>query len=488
MQYKALVLILFLPVSLCFGQHGEFTIYPNGLMYSDTTMRQLKYIVDSLNLKFKTCELNKDYYTKYQAKGHYIYLAKGNNQEAQKDIRNNIPLNEFIKKYPRCKVDRDLLVIKSRFKNYEEKEMISFSSIPFGTAPEHSLILDEKPGVFDRKFLNTWLVDEDKELDPATEEPIRAFFFTTEFERQTLTEYYARMIQYADCLVDTNKQIFTEKAERDVYWNEEKQLPHISKFMNFIHTGTQMPVYKENDDTYWDSYSTWLSVKDSIIENSLSKQAEFYPLLRDAIAEALEHGNSEEELEEYTAKYYSKKTALELKRNRIVVGGCSMDDSPRIHALNIAKLSAESVNWETFLRAHLDIMNDHFERVSDGSWAWEGRKTYIKELEELDINVLDLLLGISLRLDNPSQNHYYGDIGRLGRALSETKHSQDFEIKVLQMIKDDKLDDYNRIVMYYLFRNYNSFIEEKKKQKENTKKIKKAVKTLPTYLARRYKK
>ena len=50
-----------------------------------------------------------------------------------------------------------------------------------------------------------------------------------------------------------------------------------------------------------------------------------------------------------------------------------MDNSPRIHALNIAKLSAETINWEVFLRAHLDIMKDKFERMSDGSYAFGGR-------------------------------------------------------------------------------------------------------------------
>ena len=160
-----------------------------------------------------------------------------------------------------------------------------------------------------------------------------------------------------------------------------------------------------------------------------------------------------------------------------------MDQSPRYHALNIAKLSAETVNWEIFLRSHLDIMNDRFERASDGSYAWGRRKTYIKELEVLDINVLDLLLGISLRVANPSSNHYYGSIGRLGRALSETSKSNEIESKMLQMISDDKLDNYNRILIYYLFRNYNYNLDNKKKQEENNIKLKTAVMTLPDYIS-----
>ena len=83
-------------------------------------------------------------------------------------------------------------------------------------------------------------------------------------------------------------------------------------------------------------------------------------------------------------------------RETRVVGSCSMDSSPREHAINIAMLSAETTDWSVFLRAHLDIMNDRFDRVSDGSYAWKDRNTYIKELEQLDINVSDLIFGKSL--------------------------------------------------------------------------------------------
>jgi len=177
-----------------------------------------------------------------------------------------------------------------------------------------------------------------------------------------------------------------------------------------------------------------------------------------------------------------KQRMLEEMRSTRVVGQCSMDESPRVHARNIAILSAETVNWEIFLRAHLDIMNDRFDRVSDGSWAWAGRQTYIRELEELDINVPDLLLGISLRIENPSQNHYFGSIGRIGRALAETQYAVEMETKMLAMVQDDQLDDYNRILMYYLFLNYVYYLESVDEKPLKIEKLKKAIATLPAYL------
>ena len=64
-------LILLLLGTASFSQDTEFGKSNNGLIYSDTTVKQLKFIVDSLNLKFKVCELNKTYLSNFQAKAHF---------------------------------------------------------------------------------------------------------------------------------------------------------------------------------------------------------------------------------------------------------------------------------------------------------------------------------------------------------------------------------------------------------------------------------
>jgi hypothetical protein len=186
-------------------------------------------------------------------------------------------------------------------------------------------------------------------------------------------------------------------------------------------------------------------------------------------------------------KVISKDDALELKRSRKVVGRCSMDQSPRYHALNIAMLSAETVNWQVFLRAHLNIMNDRFERMSDGSYAWERRNTYIKELEELNIEVQELLLGITFRIQNPVEKHYYGSISRLGRALAETKNRLQLENQLVAIIKDKELDAYNRLLIHYLYLNYVYNIKNKNIRLTSLERLEDADKSLPDYLKLRIK-
>ncbi len=103
-------------------------------------------------------------------------------------------------------------------------------------------------------------------------------------------------------------------------------------------------------------------------------------------------------------------------------------------------------------------------------------------MEELDINVVELLLGMCIQIENPSQNHYDGNIRRIGRSLAELKYSNEIETEILEMIKDNNLDYYNRIVMYYLFLNYNYFVTDEIKKKENVDQLELAIKELPDYL------
>lgn len=482
MKRSIFILALMISTSIGFAQ-TEFTIHDNGLMYSEKTMNQLELIVDSLNIKFRACELSKAYKAKMQATAHYIRLTKGKIKSAKADLENGISFEDFVEKYPTATVEKELLVIKYQYTNYRGKETIDFNSM----INEHEISFDENLHLYQSPTKGSWIMKYSKKGE-YTDEGLRAFYIVRDFQQPTLPDHYARMIQYSDCMVDTSTQIFTENAKRTGVRYDTKEEAHVKNFMTYINTQTNKPSYDDDDsDNYYERYQAWDSLRLEIIDAKLSKKAKFKDLLDKAVKEALEKGGAGDEFEEYVGRYHSKSAELELKRSRIVVGGCSMDNSPRIHAMNIAILSAETVNWEVFLRAHLDIMNDNFSRASDGSYAWGQRNTYIKELEELDINVTDLLLGISLRIENPSENHYYGSIRRVGRALSESKYRQDIEANMIAMIQDDRLDDFNRILIYYLYLNYNHHLKDETLKKNNIEKVKAAIETLPVHLANQLK-
>ena len=176
-----------------------------------------------------------------------------------------------------------------------------------------------------------------------------------------------------------------------------------------------------------------------------------------------------------------QKALLDTLRGMRVVGFCSQDSRPREHAVAIATVAAHAVQWEVFLRAHLDVLNDRFDRMSDGSYAFAQRQTYLKELEALDINSSDLLLGIMLRVEHPDPHHYWGNVGRLGRALAESKHRDSTLKRLLEMIKDPELDLFNRRIAANFYFSYLYHLPKNTPGlKTNLQAAKEAFQSLPT--------
>ncbi|MBX2905331.1 MAG: hypothetical protein KF744_04785 [Taibaiella sp.] len=286
------------------------------------------------------------------------------------------------------------------------------------------------------------------------------------------------MIRYVDCLIDTNSSILDSRAEQKLsdtstFADETPRRKLLDKYID-IHTNKP-----DRKQAGYEAYWKWQSQRDSLIKGILANNEEFRNLVKDAIDEAISLSISDEEIEKLAYQFDSKQRTLQLKRNRRVVGHCSGDTEPREHAQQIALLSAETGNWEIFLRAHLDVLNDGFERFTDGSYSWDSRKTYITELEKLNIDVISLLLGIALRIDNPSGNHYIGSISRIGRAFSESSTPDEVEAAIAAVIKNEKLDDYNRLLTYYLYRSYIFYLTDSARKRKNIASLRKLVATLP---------
>jgi hypothetical protein len=189
---------------------------------------------------------------------------------------------------------------------------------------------------------------------------------------------------------------------------------------------------------------------------------------------------------EFGERYLTGSKLLEYKRSYRVHGFCSMDTGPRDQAASICILAAECRQWDIFLRAHLDILNDNFSRSSDAVHAWRARGTYLKEIEELDINSVDLLVGTLLNARDVSTNHYQASTSRVGRAMTESKNKTEFEDLVLQMICDDRLDLYNRMEMATTLFTYNRYASDEDTYRNNLERIREAVEKLPDGMGERF--
>lgn len=394
-------------ILLCsFFSAQEFTQYKNGLIYSEEAMAQLGKVVDSLNLKYKTCDLSKVFYSQMQTKGYMIHLDSGNVVQAKKDIDQNISFENFISRYPNAKVEKDILFVKSKEKDYREKDIINVREISFEDRYGYDLEENYSEKNYNKPAKNTWIYQYNKNESPS-KESMFAFYFPENFRSIPLDLKYNKQIIYSDCLIDTSS----------------------TKFKNTLKEPTI------------DLPANW---------QKLTKK--------------------------------KKGQLLEKMRGHQAYGRCSQDSSPRVQAMNMALLSADINNWEVFLKSHLDIMNDRFQRMSDASYAQQERETYIRELEELNINVPDLILGTAFRIENPVNNHYSGSIARLGRAVSESKDKELFLSRLLSMIEDDSLDDYNRSIAFFFYLNCNHYTKDEKEKKMNSIKLKDSVKKLPKYI------
>lgn len=515
-----LILAFLLVVGPLKAQNSEFQLHDNGLIYSEAAMGKLKHIVDSLNLKFKVCDANKKYYSNQQCVAHYISLEGKTAKQARADIDKNISFEEFVKKYPKAEVLEKLVVMASNYKDYRGNNRLDFFSMRLSEKRGYATSVDFENKKMAEVIHGNWMYNY-SEKARYSNESIAAYYIVKPFESVQLPQKYTRQIQYSDCLIDTTATVFTDNA-KDSGVRYYSDAPNKARaFGEYVDSVLDMPTFdydkfevlmgmdtvnfekpnkklskkeraesnkrrevvEKEFEVFQDKMEKWQERRLSRIDSLKINDPNFMPKLMEAYAEVKETKASNDDFEEYVGLYVSKEAELELKRNRRVIGGCSMDDSPRRHAFSIALLSAETTKWEIFLQSHLNIMNDRFDRVSDGSWAQKGRSTYIREIEDLDINVLDLLFGISFRVENPSRNHYYGSINRLGRALSESNQKTEFENQALAMIEDNDLDVYNRLLVYFLFSNYNHNLENEFQQKRNKERLKASIAKLPDYVA-----
>jgi hypothetical protein len=483
MRNHLLFILAMVSITAC-AQDTEFTIHDNGLIYDEQTMARLGHIVDSLNLRFKTCEPN-DYRSLEQGFATVVILEK-DIAGAKQAMSKNIPLEKLLRQFPHAEHRREWIV-KFQYTDYRNKAVIEYASLPLRNDNGLSVSVTDRHA---NDKNNGWIFEE--------EGGTLAALYLGDVRSRPLPAQYAQLIQYVDCMIDTTAQIYLTKDNP----RKNRELPPDSKITQYVKFATDFRDEPQMPEIDWDSpfaeaqynkynreYAQWNNRRLARLDEKMKSGHYYKVLLAAAMDEAIENGAGDETLEFYVERYRSPTEALKMKRHRQPIGRCSMDQGPRMHAQSICRLAAETTQWDIFFRAHLDIMNDNFERVSDGSYAWKRRGTYLKELEELDIDVLDLMIGTSLRSSNVSGNHYLGDIGRVGRALSETSEKEELERRLLSMVEDKELDLYNRLLMAYVFDNYNHHLpDDVVRKKNNDIRFRNAVATLPEGIGRSFQK
>ncbi len=521
MKHLLLTAIVFIKLLPGFGQVNEMPVYSNGLVYSDASIRQLKSIADSLNRKYQHTSLSKKYYSVPQGVVNAVELSAGDISGALKDISDNISYGDFIKKYP-VLADSNLLVSTYKGYNYyhAHEDLLFYElQIPGKYAPPRICVVLNTPGMTDENgtitgTVGNWIVEYTRP-GKYSKEHLRAFYITQPIASKPLPDTYARLILYSDCMVDTTTGIYFNDAgafsvgdyrfvDTGRYINARAFIEYIKqstahlpkKFLHpspeafgfndsiakkrFLRLSAEMPDFHFND-----------SVVKKYVEDTLSHTAFFKRSLAEAVEESLRFKVlTSDDFEYYTAQYYSKEAALTLIRGRRVSAECNIGAElmGRRRAMKIASLAADLANWQAFLPAHLQMISDYNDRVVYGNYAQKDRKTYVREIEDLNVNIENLLLGISLGIANPSGNNSSGGpwrIAGLGHIFAESKNRKSIEQKLLYMIEDSRLDDYNRLLMHYLFLDYTYYLPDQSERIACEQRLAEADKSLPACLSSR---
>lgn len=474
---KSLIILLLgvgMSIQGCGQDRGEFASQSNGLMYSDTDMKMLTHMVDSLNLRFKVCDNSRTFYSDPQGKLWNLEFSSrvSDLKELRTDLEKNISLEQLLHKYRAelTRVDTSLFTIEIA-SHQGNNEVIYLRGNP-SEGYDEEYILDR---IKNKLEASKWFYRFEKKDKYDSFNHIYAYQIPQPLIQKPIPIEYARYIQYVDCMIDTNSEVFlAKKTDRLSGWLLGEEDDRINKYLN-----SKMHLKSKQKNVDYEFIS---EEKVKYAKEYLRTDAAFLKLINTEVDSCIKNDCGNDRLEDLAATFISKKKALELKRHRIVVGNCSQDQAPRIHARDIAILAAETNSWDIFLRAHLDIMNDRFDRVTDGSYAYAGRKTYLKELEELNLDVVDLILGLSLRADNLAEKHYVGTVWRLGWAMSESKDKNIFEEKVIQMMKDNRLDEFNRGLLLILYHSYLNELVDMNLANEKIRLIKKQADGFPEFL------
>lgn len=504
------LLLIFTTFSFAqYPRHGILPKYNNGLIYRDSTIKKLHEIVDSLNFQFGKIQKESSFMSVPYAQAQYVKIDAQTVENRKEIFTDEISFENFIKKYPVIAINKNAWIYKEiDVKEHHKADFKEFVSRSWhGYPTDKWALIDTGNWLVHREG---WVYTLFKNYEALE---VEASYVSSPFVQKKIPQKYAKMIQYADFLVGDKPENFSDnKTKKGADWNGmsvftdinnvKSNKPKLFDFLNFVGNFPNRPTrdscYKTKfgDEIYEDGWTrskkreacnfdyhhrleNWDSLRIEYIRKTLSKTNKFKESLNEAVDETIGTQISNPTIEFYIAEFKSKQLALQLSLNRADESGFDNFSTGYCdHAKQILQLAAETANWSIFIDKHLYVLNDNFEPECSHVNKGEFKRTYLRELEEIGVNVIDLLLGSSLRTSNPAKNHPYLNARTVSRALSEIKNKDEAENKLLSMIQDQELDDFNRMIVCLLFKNYNCLLKDSQRQEANQQKYFKALSML----------
>lgn len=449
---------------------------------SKNNIEKLNFKIKDLEQKYKKSNLP-NLHSLPQTVGHYFQIETANPDAFLKVLKNIDDINKLINSFPNLRIDRDLLVIKSDYTDYNKNRKVKLKSFEIGNNDNHKVDLNFEEY---SKQKNSKIVFKNKYWEYRKKNMIKGFFLLKPFEVTKIPTKYSDWVLYSDILTNPKEAVFFENKNKTPRYKPTV----IDTMVQYYATKTNKPIYdKNNYQNYRKKLNTWTKNKKRLSDSLYKNDTKFKLLLNKSLIYAKKENVSNGELEFYVANSISKKEALNLIRNNQKVGSCSYDNSPNEQLKQIARLSADTGNWSVFIKSFLNVMNDYTDRIASSNIAEQARKTYIEELSKLDININKLLLGSNVKVYDTINKHYFSSSSKVGKAYTSLskKYQEQFEEKIITILKDKKVDAFNKLNFYNMLISYRFYISDTIHKEKVTEKINAVIKYLPYEIASRIK-
>lgn len=403
----------------------------------------------------------RQYWSLSQTVGHYFELKTSDPSPLIQFLETNPSFEKLMEEFPNLQIDRNLLIIGNSYINYKNKEITELKNLEIKNSRNH-LLSNEYNAV---RILGNYHLAVRNDYRTKSPEKVYGFFLANPLKKQLIPEKYADWLRYGETLVDVSVPVFFEKDSGNEQFmiRERSIIDSLVSYFEITSAKPQYPDDKANLEQFYQASSLWQDRISHFSDSLFHHDSAFRSLLEESLNYAEKEKVSNGYLENFTAQFISKERALNLMRQNQQVGSCSFDTGPENQLRRIAGLAAETHQWDIFIQAFLNIMNDRASRVANSNIASASRKTYAEELTKLDLDLFRLLLGINFRiLVEEGDQHYSGSGGKIAQAFASLPKDYQirFENELGGILSDPDLDDFNALHFYNTLLNYQYFMRE----------------------------
>ncbi len=409
--------LLILSSNILFGQDGDAS-FP-------------KYVLDSLHQLYQSkvqtynnCKTEDLYFSLRNTTGSLYYNASAQKSAFAQDYA-QMSKDSLLQMYPKTKVISEVFVVEMNQQTHKDyytyavfingewqnyKAVKSIDKPTFAAASGH---IKGKQGVHYYESI---------------------LYFDQPWNYQKLDAEFADLISYAQCLVNAEIPIFLNHPS-DQHKDEKsaRQLIQYIDSLASLHYIDSTNWHKHKRRNAWiNNYAT----KDKYVINA-------YKTLIGKPHNEFIHPT----LEKLAYQLEDFKGILSFHRNHPITGSCSMDERPILQLEKIAKSAALNMDWDLFIKAHLDLINNRFSAFAYSSYGVANREAPAKSLESI-FDPTALFLGTILQYHQSYPKQYISNRFQIAKSLLLLSHREQAIEWLIDMSTSSGLDLYNRLCIF----------------------------------------